>query len=288
MLSEGPEATSARPSLDAQGALPAPERRALRAPSLPQVDKALLERLGVRAIIVSGDSTLIDDYDPDTLAPLVEVIRETRTPPLGLCGGDQLIGPRSASPRRPWAASRPGKAIPAGACGRDAQGMGPVHHADLRKRPPVRRPRRDRWWSSSGTSGRRRPRRPVSCDSPPPMPAQSRRSATKAGCSTACSSIPSGTATAIRMAGSSSPIFSGWPASPCPDRKRPRWPEPRPVPRRAAARRLRGQDRDLHDVGAGRVAETRRNTWASMRRARTLSWIVESAGAEATRGGLDP
>ncbi len=56
-----------------------------------QVDRVLLERLGARAIVVSGHSTLIDAYDPATLAPLMDVIRETRTPLLGLCGGHQLI-----------------------------------------------------------------------------------------------------------------------------------------------------------------------------------------------------
>ena len=57
-----------------------------------QVDRAFLDRLGVRAVVISGHSTLIDDYDPRDLAPLVELIHETSRPMLGLCGGHQLIG----------------------------------------------------------------------------------------------------------------------------------------------------------------------------------------------------
>jgi GMP synthase-like glutamine amidotransferase len=94
MLSEGPEATERK-----AGLLTAKARFERLSGALcalvhfTQVDRPLLARLGVRAIIVSGHSTLIDDYDPGTLAPLVEVIREeTRTPLLGLCGGHQLIG----------------------------------------------------------------------------------------------------------------------------------------------------------------------------------------------------
>ena len=77
-----------------------------------QVDRALLERLGVRAIIVSGHSTLIDDYEPDALAPLLEVIRETRTPLLGLCGGHQLIGLAFGVTPAPMGRLAPGEADP--------------------------------------------------------------------------------------------------------------------------------------------------------------------------------
>ena len=77
-----------------------------------QVDGVLLERLGVRAIIVSGHSTLIDDYDPDTLAPLIEVIRETRTPLLGLCGGHQLIGLAFGVTPAPMGRLAPGEGDP--------------------------------------------------------------------------------------------------------------------------------------------------------------------------------
>jgi GMP synthase (glutamine-hydrolysing) len=57
-----------------------------------RVSPRRLAEVGARAVVLSGHSTLIDDYDPDSLAPLLEVIRETRLPILGLCGGHQLIG----------------------------------------------------------------------------------------------------------------------------------------------------------------------------------------------------
>jgi GMP synthase (glutamine-hydrolysing) len=57
-----------------------------------QVDRALLDRLEARAVVISGHSTLIERYDPRDLAPLVTLIREASTPVLGLCGGHQLIG----------------------------------------------------------------------------------------------------------------------------------------------------------------------------------------------------
>jgi GMP synthase (glutamine-hydrolysing) len=93
MLSEGPEATQRKADLLT---FKARFERLSGATCLllhfTQVDRALLDRLGVRAVVVSGHSTLIDDYDPQTLAPLLEVIRETSEPVLGLCGGHQLIG----------------------------------------------------------------------------------------------------------------------------------------------------------------------------------------------------
>jgi GMP synthase (glutamine-hydrolysing) len=78
-----------------------------------------LAGLGVRAVVLSGHRTLIDDYDPDSLAPLLEVIRETRLPLLGLCGGHQLIGlafgarpapmgPLAAGEADPWPGLFPG------------------------------------------------------------------------------------------------------------------------------------------------------------------------------------
>jgi GMP synthase-like glutamine amidotransferase len=77
-----------------------------------QVDRALLERLRVRAVILSGHSTLIDDYDPDTLAPLVEIIRDTPVPILGLCGGHQLIGRAFGVAPAPMGRLAPGEADP--------------------------------------------------------------------------------------------------------------------------------------------------------------------------------
>jgi GMP synthase-like glutamine amidotransferase len=113
MLSEGPEATERKADL-----LTFKARFERLSGALcvllhfTQVDRALLDRLGVRAIIVSGHSTLIDDYDPDSLAPLVEVIRETRTPLLGLCGGHQLIGLAFGVSPAPMGRLAPGEADP--------------------------------------------------------------------------------------------------------------------------------------------------------------------------------
>jgi len=113
MLSEGPEATERKAGLLTHKARF--ERLSGELCVLihfTQVDRALLERLGVRAIIVSGHSTLIDDYDPDSLAPLVEVIRGTRTPLLGLCGGHQLIGVAFGVTPAPMGPLAPGEEDP--------------------------------------------------------------------------------------------------------------------------------------------------------------------------------
>jgi len=77
-----------------------------------QIDRVLLDRLGVRAVVVSGHSTLIDDYDRDDLAPLVEVIRETSAPLLGLCGGHQLIGLAFGAPSEPMGPLAAGETDP--------------------------------------------------------------------------------------------------------------------------------------------------------------------------------
>ena len=93
MLTEGPHATQRKADLLT---IKARFERLSGEPChllhFTQVDRAFLDRLGVRAVVISGHSTLIGDYDPRDLAPLVELIRETYTPVLGLCGGHQLIG----------------------------------------------------------------------------------------------------------------------------------------------------------------------------------------------------
>ena len=57
-----------------------------------RVDHDVLAGLGVQAVVLSGYSTLIDDYAPADLAPLLDLIRRWPGPLLGLCGGHQLIG----------------------------------------------------------------------------------------------------------------------------------------------------------------------------------------------------
>jgi GMP synthase (glutamine-hydrolysing) len=77
-----------------------------------QVDRALLGRLEAHAVVISGHSTLIDHYDPRDLAPLVELIRETSTPVLGLCGGHQLIGLTFGAQPAPMGPLAPGERDP--------------------------------------------------------------------------------------------------------------------------------------------------------------------------------
>jgi GMP synthase (glutamine-hydrolysing) len=113
ILSEGPEATQRKADMVT---FKARFERLSGRPCLlvhfTQVDRALFERIGVRAVIVSGHSTLIDDYDPRTLAPLLDLVRETSTPLLGLCGGHQLIGLAFGQAPAPMGRLRPGEIDP--------------------------------------------------------------------------------------------------------------------------------------------------------------------------------
>jgi GMP synthase-like glutamine amidotransferase len=113
MLSEGPEAAQRKADLvTVKGRLERLSGALCLLLHFTQVDWALLDRLGVRAIVVSGHSTLIDDYDPRSLAPLVEIIRETSAPLLGLCGGHQLIGLAFGASAAPMGRLAPGEADP--------------------------------------------------------------------------------------------------------------------------------------------------------------------------------
>jgi GMP synthase-like glutamine amidotransferase len=113
ILSEGPEATQRKADTVT---FKARFERLSGQPCLllhfTQVDRALFERIGVRAVVVSGHSTLIDDYEPRSLAPLLELIRESRTPLLGLCGGHQLIGLAFGAAPAPMGRLGPGEADP--------------------------------------------------------------------------------------------------------------------------------------------------------------------------------
>jgi GMP synthase (glutamine-hydrolysing) len=113
ILSEGPEATQRKADMVTR------KTRFERLSGTPcllihftQVDRALFVRIGVRAVVVSGHSTLIDDYDPHALAPLTELIRGAETPLLGLCGGHQLIGLAFGAPPAPMGRLRPEEVDP--------------------------------------------------------------------------------------------------------------------------------------------------------------------------------
>jgi GMP synthase-like glutamine amidotransferase len=77
-----------------------------------QVSPRRLAEIGARAVILSGHSTLIDDYDPASLAPLMEVIRDAELPLLGLCGGHQLMGLAFGARPEPMGPLAPGEADP--------------------------------------------------------------------------------------------------------------------------------------------------------------------------------
>ncbi len=77
-----------------------------------QVSPRRLAEIEARAVILSGHSTLIDDYDPASLAPLLEVIRGTALPLLGLCGGHQLMGLAFETRPEPMGPLRPGEVDP--------------------------------------------------------------------------------------------------------------------------------------------------------------------------------
>jgi GMP synthase-like glutamine amidotransferase len=113
MLSERPDAVQRKADLVT---IAARFEHLAGAPCLLQhftrIDLATLDRLGVHTVVLSGHSTLIDDYDPDDLAPLLEVIRRWPGPLLGLCGGHQLIGLALGASPRPIGALRPGEPDP--------------------------------------------------------------------------------------------------------------------------------------------------------------------------------
>jgi len=113
ILSEGPEATQRKADILT---FKARFERLSGGPCLllhfTQVDRPLLDRLGVRAVVLSGHSTLIDDYDRRALAPLLGLIRETPAPLLGLCGGHQLIGLAFGAAPAPMGRLAPGEADP--------------------------------------------------------------------------------------------------------------------------------------------------------------------------------
>jgi GMP synthase (glutamine-hydrolysing) len=77
-----------------------------------QVSPRRLAAVGARAVLLSGHSTLIDDYDPASLAPLLDVLHTTALPLLGLCGGHQLMGLAFGARPAPMDPLGPGEADP--------------------------------------------------------------------------------------------------------------------------------------------------------------------------------
>lgn len=87
-------------TIDGQGASPRELRAALERirPGLEislepfgNVSLQLIQQLGPSHIILSGQSNPWDDYQPESLAGVFEVIREAKQPILGVCGGHQQI-----------------------------------------------------------------------------------------------------------------------------------------------------------------------------------------------------
>lgn len=113
MLTETPEATQRKADLvtaathfEGLGGVPCLLQHFTR------VNHEGLLNLGVHTVVLSGHSTLIDDYDPDDLAPLLELIRRWPGPLLGLCGGHQLIGLALGQRPAPMGALEPGRGDP--------------------------------------------------------------------------------------------------------------------------------------------------------------------------------
>lgn len=57
-----------------------------------RVTPELLDRVGAKAVFISGNSANADEYDADEQAGLNETIRSLRWPTFGFCGGHQVMG----------------------------------------------------------------------------------------------------------------------------------------------------------------------------------------------------
>ncbi|HEY3024518.1 MAG TPA: gamma-glutamyl-gamma-aminobutyrate hydrolase family protein [Pyrinomonadaceae bacterium] len=87
-------------TIDAQGASPRELKAALERirPGIEiivepfrNVSLQRVKQLGPTHIILSGQSHPWEDYQPESLNPIFEVIREAKQPILGVCGGHQQI-----------------------------------------------------------------------------------------------------------------------------------------------------------------------------------------------------
>ncbi len=63
-----------------------------------RVDEALLDKLDAKAIFISGNATAFERYEPAALEPLMQIIRTTKLPIFGFCGGFQLTAQALGSP----------------------------------------------------------------------------------------------------------------------------------------------------------------------------------------------
>lgn len=84
-----------------------------------RVTPELLDRVGATVLFISGATSNPPQYEPAAVRPLVDIIRTTRLPMLGLCGGFQLIAQALGAELEPL----PGPA-PDGGVGDDGQSNG--------------------------------------------------------------------------------------------------------------------------------------------------------------------
>lgn len=68
-----------------------------------------LKRLGIRAIVISGNATNWIEYPDDAWVDMYHIIREAEWPILGICGGHQLIAMAHGAPVGPIRALHPGE-----------------------------------------------------------------------------------------------------------------------------------------------------------------------------------
>lgn len=77
-----------------------------------EVSPAQVGRLAPAAIVIGGNTTEWDRFEPATLAGLLAVIRAAPAPILGICAGHQLIGLAHAAPWGALGPLRPGEVDP--------------------------------------------------------------------------------------------------------------------------------------------------------------------------------